>query len=143
MLGQSRYQGEGGPAVKAEINVTSVVDVAFTLLVVFMITAPILQGGIEVAVPKAPAAPLQTSEGLVISITRSGQLYLDDTPVSIDEFDATVIDVIRQRGSPTVYVKGDSDVAYGAVLRVIGRLKEAEIEAVSLIAQPEATRREE
>jgi biopolymer transport protein TolR len=143
MLARSRYQGDSGPAVKAEINVTSVVDVAFTLLVVFMITAPILQGGVEVAVPKAPAAPLQTSEGLVISITRDGQLYLDDTPVSMEEFDATVIDVIRQRGSPTVYVKGDTDVSYGVVLRVIGRLKEAEIDAVSLIAQPEATRREQ
>ncbi len=140
MIGHSREHGGTAPAVKAEINVTSVVDVAFTLLVVFMITAPILQGGIEVAVPKAPAAPLQTSEGLVISITRDGELYLDDTPVSMEEFDATVIDVIRQRGSPTVYVKGDTDVSYGVVLRVIGRLKEAEIEAVSLIAQPEASR---
>lgn len=140
MLGHTRDHGGTAPAVKAEINVTSVVDVAFTLLVVFMITAPILQGGIEVTVPKAPAAPLQTSEGLVISITKDGQLYLDDTPVSMDEFDATVIDVIRQRGSPTVYVKGDTDVSYGVVLRVIGRLKEAEIEAVSLIAQPEASR---
>jgi len=140
MLGHTRDHGGTAPAVKAEINVTSVVDVAFTLLVVFMITAPILQGGVEVTVPKAPAAPLQTSEGLVISITKEGQLYLDDTPVSMDEFDATVIDVIRQRGSPTVYVKGDTDVSYGVVLRVIGRLKEAEIEAVSLIAQPEASR---
>lgn len=140
MLGRTRDHGGTAPAVKAEINVTSVVDVAFTLLVVFMITAPILQGGVEVVVPKAPAAPLQTSEGLVISITKEGRLYLDDTPVSMEEFDATVIDVIRQRGSPTVYVKGDTDVAYGVVLRVIGRLKEAEIEAVSLIAQPEARR---
>ena len=140
MLSRTRAHGGAAPAVKAEINVTSVVDVAFTLLVVFMITAPILQGGVEVVVPKAPAAPLQTSEGLVISITRDGDLYLDDTPVSIEEFNATVIDVIRQRGSPTVYVKGDKDVAYGVVLRVIGRLKEAEIEAVSLIAQPEASR---
>jgi biopolymer transport protein ExbD/biopolymer transport protein TolR len=140
MLGRTRDHGGTAPAVKAEINVTSVVDVAFTLLVVFMITAPILQGGVEVVVPKAPAAPLQTSEGLVISITKDGQLYLDDTPVSMDEFNATVIDVIRQRGSPTVYIKGDTDASYGVVLRVIGRLKEAEIEAVSLIAQPEASR---
>lgn len=140
MLSRTREHGGTAPAVKAEINVTSVVDVAFTLLVVFMITAPILQGGVEVTVPKAPAAPLQTSEGLVISITKDGQLYLDDAPVSMDEFDATVIDVIRQRGSPTVYVKGDTDVSYGVVLRVIGRLKEAEIDAVSLIAQPEMAR---
>ena len=140
MLGRTRDHGGTAPAVKAEINVTSVVDVAFTLLVVFMITAPILQGGVEVTIPKAPAAPLQTSEGLVISITSEGRLYLDDTPVSMDEFDATVIDVIRQRGSPTVYVKGDEEASYGVVLRVIGRLKEAEIDAVSLIAQPAPTR---
>ena len=123
--------------VRAEINVTSLVDVAFTLLVIFMITAPILQGGVEIAIPEAPAAPLTTSEGLVISIGREGQIYFDDAPVTLEEFDATVIQVIRQRGSPTVYVKGDANVPYGQVLRVIGTLTEAGIETVSLIAQPE------
>jgi len=123
--------------VRAEINVTSLVDVAFTLLVIFMITAPILQGGVEIAIPEAPAAPLTTSEGLVISIGQEGQIYFDDAPVTLEEFDATVIQVIRQRGSPTVYVKGDTNVPYGRVLRVIGSLTEAGIETVSLIAQPE------
>lgn len=123
--------------VRADINVTSLVDVAFTLLVIFMITAPILQGGVEIAIPEAPAAPLTTSEGLVISIGQEGQIYFDDTPVTIEEFDATVIQVIRQRGSPTVYVKGDANVPYGRVLKVIGTLTEAGIETVSLIAQPE------
>ena len=123
--------------VRAEINVTSLVDVAFTLLVIFMITAPILQGGVEIAIPEAPAAPLTTSEGLVISIGKEGQIYFDDAPVTLEEFDATVIQVIRQRGSPTVYVKGDANVPYGQVLRVIGTLTEAGIETVSLIAQPE------
>ena len=123
--------------VRAEINVTSLVDVAFTLLVIFMITAPILQGGVEIAIPEAPAAPLTTSEGLVISIGKEGQIYFDDAPVTLEEFDATVIQVIRQRGSPTVYVKGDANVPYGRVLKVIGSLTEAGIETVSLIAQPE------
>ncbi len=143
MMSLGRNRDDERYAVRADINVTSLVDVAFTLLVIFMITAPILQGGIEIAVPKAPAAPLQTSEGLVISITKEGELYLDDAPVSLEEFDATVIEVIRRRGSPTVYVKGDAEVPYGMVLRVIGRLKEAEIDAVSLIAQPESERRDE
>lgn len=124
-------------AVRAEINVTSLVDVAFTLLIIFMITAPILQGGVEIAVPRAPAQPLQAEEGIVISVDADGQLYLDDTPVSMEEFDATVVEVIRRRGSPTVYVKGAAEVGYGRVLRVIGKLKEAEIETVSLVAQPE------
>lgn len=131
-----------GVSVRAEINITSLVDVAFTLLIIFMITAPILQGGVEVAVPRAPATPFQTPEGLVISIDRDGQIFLEETPVTLEEFEASVIEVIRRRGSPVVYVKGDANVSYGVVLRVIGRLKEAEIEAVSLVAEPEPTRPE-
>jgi len=130
-----------GLPVRAEINVTSLVDVAFTLLVIFMITAPILQGGVEIAVPKAPAAPLQVSEGLVISIDREGRIYLDDAEVTDEEFEASVLDVVRRRGGPTVYVKGDAAVPYGVVLRVIGRLKEADIDAISLVAQPEPRRK--
>ncbi len=130
-----------GLEVQAEINVTSLVDVAFTLLIIFMITAPIIQGGVEIEVPRAPSAPLQASEGIVITIDREGRLYLDDTPVTLNEFDAAVVQVIRRRDPETVYVKGDTNVSYGAVLRVIGKLKEAEIEAVSLIAEPEDQRR--
>jgi biopolymer transport protein ExbD/biopolymer transport protein TolR len=130
-----------GLEVQAEINVTSLVDVAFTLLIIFMITAPIIQGGVEIEVPRAPSAPLQASEGIVITIDRDGRLYLDDTPVTLEEFDAAVVQVIRRRDPETVYVKGDTNVSYGAVLRVIGKLKEAEIEAVSLIAEPEDQRR--
>jgi biopolymer transport protein ExbD/biopolymer transport protein TolR len=130
-----------GLDVRAEINVTSLVDVAFTLLIIFMITAPIIQGGVEIEVPRAPAAPLQASEGFVITIDRDGQLYLDDTPVTFEEFDVAVVQVIRRRDPETVYVKGDTNVSYGVVLRVIGKLKEADIEAVSLIAEPEERQR--
>ncbi len=131
-----------GVSVRAEINITSLVDVAFTLLIIFMITAPILQGGVEVAVPRAPAAPFQTPEGVVISIDRDGQIFLEETPVTLEEFESSVVQVIRRRAAPVVYVKGDENVPYGVVLRVIGRLKEAEIEAVSLVAQPEPARRD-
>ncbi|MFQ5679311.1 MAG: ExbD/TolR family protein [Gemmatimonadota bacterium] len=132
--------GDDELAVRAEINVTSLVDVAFTLLIIFMITAPILQGGVEIDVPKAPATPFTSSEGLVISIERDGQIYLEDTPVTLEEFQATVAQVVRRRGSPTVYVKGDANVPYGVVLQVIGTLKESEIETVSLVAQPQRRR---
>ena len=132
--------GDPGMPVRAEISVTSLVDVAFTLLIIFMITAPILQGGVEVTVPRAPARPLQATEGVMITVDEDGQVYLGDAPVSMDEFDATVVQAIRRRGSPTVYVKGDANVGYGRVLRVIGRLKEADIESVSLVAEPETER---
>lgn len=131
---------ETGLPVRAEINVTSLVDVAFTLLVIFMITAPILQGGVEVAVPKAPSAPLQVSEGIVITIDRDGQIYVEDDRFSREEFAATIVQLVERRGGQTVYVKGDRDVAYGSVLWVIGKLKESEIDAVSLVAEPDTDR---
>ena len=135
-MNRSRQVTNGLP-VRAEINVTSLVDVAFILLIIFMITAPILQGGVEIEIPRAPAAPLSASEGIVITIDRAGRIYLDDTPVTMEEFDASVVQVIKRRDPETVYVKGDANVAYGVVLKVIGKLKEAEIEAVSLVAEPE------
>lgn len=131
---------DSGLPVRAEINVTSLVDVSFTLLVIFMITAPILQGGVEVAVPKAPSAPLQVSEGIVITVNRDGQIYVEDDPFTREEFAATIVQLVERRGGQTVYVKGDRDVAYGQVLWVIGKLKESEIDAVSLIAEPDTDR---
>lgn len=141
MYSRNRDGGVGGLPVRAEINVTSLVDVAFTLLIIFMITAPILQGGVEVTVPRAPAAPLQVSEGVVVSVDRDGQIYIDEAAVSRDEFAATIGPIVQRTAGQTVYVKGDTDVAYGVVLWVIGTLKEAEIEAVSLIADPLPRRR--
>lgn len=131
---------ENGLPVRAEINVTSLVDVAFTLLVIFMITAPILQGGVEVAIPKAPSAPLQVAEGLVITVDRDGQIYVDDDVFTREEFAATIVQMVERKGGPTVYVRGDRDVPYGSVLWVIGMLKESEIDAVSLIADPDTDR---
>ena len=90
--------------------------------------------------PQAPAAPLTTEEGLVISVDRDGQIYFDDAPVTLEEFESTVVQVIRRRGSPTVYVKGDANVPYGTVLKVIGTLTESGIETVSLVAEPEVVR---
>ncbi|MFO7587227.1 MAG: biopolymer transporter ExbD [Gemmatimonadota bacterium] len=141
MIGGSfRHDRPGGLPVRAEINVTSLVDVAFTLLVIFMITAPILQGGVEVAVPKAPSAPLQVSEGLVITVDRDGRIYVEEDEVTRDELAASIQALVERRGAETVYVKGDADASYGSVLWVIGALKRAEIDAVSLVAEPELDR---
>ncbi|MFW6089282.1 MAG: ExbD/TolR family protein [Gemmatimonadota bacterium] len=137
----SRDGDVDGLPVRAEINVTSLVDVAFTLLVIFMITAPILQGGVEVTVPQAPAAPFQVSEGVVVTVDRDGVIFVDDVEVTREEFTATIGPLVERSEGGTVYVKGDTDVSYGAVLWVVGTLREAEIEAVSLVAEPEPRRR--
>jgi biopolymer transport protein ExbD/biopolymer transport protein TolR len=127
--------------LSADINLINLVDVAFTLLVIFMITAPILQGGVEVQIPQAEVAPLPASEAIVVSVDRDGVIYIDDARVTLDEFKAAIRDVWTQKGTPAVYVQGDENANYGIVLKVIAALKAAEIDAVGLVAEPEVRRR--
>ncbi len=136
-------RSRSGPSLRlsADINLINLVDVAFTLLIIFMITAPILQGGVEIQVPKAEVAPLPASDVIVVSIDREGAIYIDDVPVTFDEFRATITDLWNQKGTPPVYVRGDEAASYGTVLKVIAGLKAAEIDAVGLIAEPEIRRR--
>jgi len=127
--------------VRAEINVTSLVDVAFTLLIIFMITAPILQGGIEIEVPEAASGPLSTSEALVVSIDAQGQIYLDDAAVTFDEFDATIEQLLARQDEPAVFVKADRSIRFEVVARVMGRLQGAGANPVNLVTNPDTRRR--
>ena len=124
----------------ADINLINLVDVAFTLLVIFMITAPILQGGVEVQVPQAEVAPLPATEAIVVSVDRDGVIYIDEAQVTMDEFKAAIGDIWNQKGNPAVYVQGDQGASYGVVLKVIGAVTAAGIEGVGLVAEPEVRR---
>ena len=140
MIG-SRGRGRGRDLQPlAEINVTSMVDVAFTLLIIFMITAPILQGGIEIDVPEAAAGPLSSSEALVVSIDGDEQIYLDDVPVTFDEFDATIERAIERQESDEVFLKADADLRFELAVRIMARIQEAGA-IVNIIATPEGRRR--
>ncbi len=134
---RSRKRGNvGGPAVRAEINVTSLVDVAFTLLLIFIITAPILQGGVEVNLPQASIAPLTPdSEPLIVSLAADGSTYIGDTDVGSGQFSAILDQVIEARGAKVVYVNADSTISYGRVMDVLSTINEREGVAVSLMAE--------
>lgn len=132
---------DDGIAVVAEINVTSLVDVAFTLLVIFMITAPILQGGIEIQVPEAATGPLSSADALVVSIDDDEQIYLDDVPVTYDEFDGSIDQILSRQESAEVFLRADQDLRLGVAVRVMGRLTEAGATAVNIIANTETRRR--
>lgn len=129
------------PGLTAEINVTSLVDVAFTLLVIFIITAPILQGGVEVQVPRARAETIGSPEGVIVSVTRDGELYIGDAPATWEEFEPALIDVVRDRQANNVYLRADAGVEYGRVLQVLGAMRSLDIAAVGLVAEPESPRR--
>lgn len=141
MARKSGLYGHGELPLAAEVSLTNLIDVAFTLLIIFMITAPILQGGVEVRLPRAAAAPLTSEEAVIVSITAEGRVFLDDAPVEIDELRVALPAVARRKGSGAVFVKADERASYGTVLRVIGALKASEIETVGLVAEPEPRRR--
>jgi biopolymer transport protein TolR len=125
----------------AEINVTSLVDVVLTLLVIFMITAPMMQGGVDVALPTAEARPLEPKSGLVVSVTRRGEIYVDETRLSYAEFRASFKALATRRGQQGIYLRADQGVPYGTVVRVLAVMRAAGIGDVGLVAEPEDVRR--
>ncbi len=105
----------------AEINVTSLVDVAFTLLVVFIIIAPALQGGIEVQMPEADVAPITTSDApVIISLSREGRVYLEDTPMDIGEFRSAFPGFAEASARDQVYLRTDARATAEQLLQVMG-----------------------
>jgi biopolymer transport protein TolR len=116
----------------ADINVTSLVDVAFVLLIIFMITAPMMQGGVPIELPKAQGRPLSPKEGVIVTVDRNGQIFVDQTRVTYDEFRAAFRALVAKKGSSTVYVRGDRRGNYGNVVRVLAAIQAAGIPNMSV-----------
>jgi biopolymer transport protein TolR len=125
----------------ADINVTSLVDVAFVLLIIFMITAPIMQGGVAVQLPRAEAKPLQAKQGLVVSLDQQGRIFVDQTALSYEDFKAAFPAIVARRHPNGVYLQSDRRVPYGDVVRVLAVMREAGIADVGLVAEPEEIER--
>ncbi len=137
-LGGGLGSQRGELPLNAEINVTSLVDVAFVLLIIFMIAAPIMQGGVEVELPRAEARPLTAKEGMVVSVNRDGRIYVDNTPVSYRDFRATFRALVSARKPEGVYLQADAGVPYGQVVRVLAVVRLAGVRNVGLVAAEES-----
>jgi biopolymer transport protein ExbD len=137
-IGTSR-RGSGGRGdlpLNADINVTSLVDVAFTLLVIFIITAPILQGGIEVAIPRADVRPLTAQDApFFISVLRDGQIMMEETPVTLEELEEALPQVLSVGTVERVFIRADSLAPYGPVLRTMAITLNSGV-PWSLVAEP-------
>ena len=126
--------------LNADVNIINLVDVVLVLLIIFMLTAPMLQGGLDVELPKAALRPLAAEEGLTISVTRDGQVAMDGAAVSMAEFKANLATVLRLKGTDRVYVRGDTRVNYGVIMDVMGAIQSAGITNIGLVAEPEDRR---
>jgi biopolymer transport protein TolR len=120
----------------SDINVTPFVDVVLVLLIIFMVTAPVLQSGIEVNVPKTRTVKQISDERLVISITKGQEVYLNNDHVKLDELGDLLHQKIRDPRGQALYVRADKDVAFGAFATVMSTVQAAGITNISVVTEP-------
>ena len=120
----------------ADINITPLVDVVLVLLVIFMITAPVLQSGIEVAVPKTRTVKEITEQRLVLTIDRDQQVFLGDTPVNVHDLRQKLVQSSRDTKKQVIYLRADERVPFGAFASVMDAVKQAGITNISIVTQP-------
>lgn len=127
----------------AEINVVPYIDVTLVLLIIFMITVPLLQTGVEVDLPRAEAKTVSEDENppLVVTIDKEGQFYIDvgdreDEPVLAEELILKVVAILRHKPGTAVMIRGDALVDYGTVVTVMAALKKAGVVSVGLVTRP-------
>src|SRR5437764_1140401 len=120
----------------SEINVTPFVDVGLVLLIICMVTAPVLQSGIEVSVPKTRSVKEITEERLVISINKQQRVYLGNDPININQIGAKLRQKIRDPQHQSIFIRADEDVPFGAFATVMDAVKQSGISNVSIVTQP-------
>jgi biopolymer transport protein ExbD/biopolymer transport protein TolR len=119
----------------ADINITPMVDVVLVLLVIFMITAPVLQSGIEVAVPKTRTVKEITEQRMVVTINHDQEIYLGDQPINIHDLTQKLHDG-SDPAHKVIYLRADQSVPFGAFASVMDAVKQAGITNVSIVTQP-------
>ena len=120
----------------SEINITPFVDVVLVLLIIFMVTAPVLQSGIEVSVPKTKTVKAISEERVTITITKSQEVFVDSDHVRLDQIADELKKKIRDPHGQSVYVKADENVAFGAFATVMSAVKATGITNISIVTEP-------
>jgi biopolymer transport protein TolR len=121
----------------AQINVTPLVDVMLVLLVIFMVTAPIIQQGVQVNLPQAKAGAIAgTEEMLIVTISKNGKVYLNDNVMSLPELGDKLRAIRKLQADKQVYLRADQDVRYGLVIKTIAEIKQAGIERLGMVTRP-------
>jgi biopolymer transport protein TolR len=124
-------------ATIAQINVTPLVDVMLVLLVIFMVTAPIIQQGVQVNLPAARSNAIPgTEEHLVVTVAKNGRIYLNDNVMTSGELGSKLRAIVKSQPNKQVYLRADQDVRYGLVMQTIAEIKQAGIERLGMVTRP-------
>jgi len=121
----------------SQINVTPLVDVMLVLLVIFMVTAPIIQQGVQVNLPQTKASAIAGSEEpLIVTVAKDGKIYLNDNVVSLPDLGTKLTAIRKLQSDKQVYLRADQDVRYGTVMKTIAEIKQAGIEKLGMDSRP-------
>jgi biopolymer transport protein TolR len=122
----------------SDINVTPFVDVMLVLLIIFMVTAPMMMQGVDVALPEATAEPLLTEEQdqLLITIDNQSRVFINDISVSVEELNTKLKKILSGRSDRQVYLKADKGITYGKVVRVMSEIKMSGVEKLGMVTLP-------
>jgi biopolymer transport protein TolR len=122
----------------SQINVTPLVDVMLVLLVIFMVTAPIIQQGVQVNLPQARSGAIPgTEEHLVVTVAKNGKVYLNDNAMSLAQLGEKLRAIKKIDANKQVYLRADQDVRYGTVMQAIAEIKKSGIERLGMVTRPE------
>ncbi|MEO0115532.1 MAG: biopolymer transporter ExbD [candidate division WOR-3 bacterium] len=123
----------------SEMTITSLADVATTLLIIFIVagvSAALTRAGIDVNLPRTSAAKPKLGSAVIISITKNQEIYIEQKLVTLKEFNTVLNQTIAKKGTDRVFLQADASVNYGLVIEVIGKVREAGIENLGLVAEP-------
>jgi biopolymer transport protein TolR len=123
----------------SEINVTPFVDVMLVLLIIFMVTAPMMQQGIDIDLPETTTQPLRVkNEPLILTVEKSGKYYLARREVPEAELKAKLTAIFEGRDSKEIFLRADKDAAYGLVVRAMAAAREAGARELGIVTEPES-----
>ena len=128
---------ENRSGAMSQINVTPLVDVMLVLLVIFMVTAPMMQQGVQVNLPKTQAKSLSTDqETVVVSVDKSGRVFINSAETSHSDLTTKLAAIFQSRAKKEVFLKADTDVPYGEVVKTMAEIKGAGIERLGMMTEP-------
>jgi biopolymer transport protein TolR len=129
--------GGNNDRLMSEINVTPLVDVMLVLLIIFMVTAPMMMQGVDVALPETTSEPLAAEkEHLIISIDPKGQIYINEFQVSLDVLSGKLSKILEGKPDKEAYLRADKNIPYGTVVRVMAEIKAAGIDKLGMVTVP-------
>lgn len=121
----------------SEINVTPMVDVMLVLLIIFMISAPLLNSGIKINLPKTEAAALKDeSEPITVSVTKDGLLFVNDQPATYDQLTPRLVAMTRGETDKPIFIRGDAGASFGLAAQVMGKLSSSGFTKISIVTDP-------